>query len=88
MNSLIEATRFNVLRSQLQSVKQRKAGGTSRMISDLISEKFITLEEAEEMLELYAATTYYTPSRLMLCPTLNHQNIVPAIRKSTKAKQQ
>jgi hypothetical protein len=64
MNSLIEATRFNGLRSQLQSVKQRKAGGTRRMISDLISEKFITLEEAEEMLELYAATTYYTPSRL------------------------
>jgi hypothetical protein len=33
MNSLIEATRFNGLRSQLKSVKQRKAGGTRRMIS-------------------------------------------------------
>jgi hypothetical protein len=57
MNSLIEATQLNGLRSQLRSVKQRKTGGMRRMISDLISEKIIPLEEAEEMLELYAATT-------------------------------
>lgn len=54
MNSLIEATQLNGLRSQLRSVKQRKTGGMRRMISDLISEKIIALEEAEEMLELYA----------------------------------
>ena len=52
MNSLIEATRLNGLRSQLRSAKQRKTGGMRRMISDLISEKIISFEEAEEMLQL------------------------------------
>ncbi|KAE8446579.1 hypothetical protein EG329_011772 [Mollisiaceae sp. DMI_Dod_QoI] len=53
MNSLIEATRLNGLRSQLRSVKQRKTGGMRRKESDLIAEKIITISEAEEMLELF-----------------------------------
>lgn len=52
MRSLIEATRLNGLCSELRSVKQRKKGGMRRMDSDLISEKVLSYEEAEEMLEL------------------------------------
>ena len=55
MNSLIEATQLNGLRSQLRSVKLRRKGGMRRMDSDLISEKLITIEEAEELLALYVA---------------------------------
>lgn len=53
MNSLIEATQLNGLRSQLRSIKQRRAGGMRRMHSDLIAEKLIDHREAEEMLDLY-----------------------------------
>jgi hypothetical protein len=53
MRSLIEATRLNGLCSQLRSVKQRRKGGMRRMDTDLISEKVITYEQAEEMFELY-----------------------------------
>jgi hypothetical protein len=52
MRSLIEATRLNSLCSQLRSVKQRKKGGMRRMDSDLISEKIITNEQAEQMFDL------------------------------------
>ena len=54
LNSLIEATQLNGLRSQLRSVKQRRKGGMRRMDCDMISEKVITFEEADEMLVLYA----------------------------------
>lgn len=52
MNSLIEVTQLSGVRSQLRSAKQRRKGGMRRMDSDLISEKLITVEEAEEMLVL------------------------------------
>jgi len=53
MNSLIEVTQLNGMRSQLRSARQRRKGGMRRMDSDLISEKLITVEEAEQMLALY-----------------------------------
>ncbi|KAJ5627302.1 hypothetical protein N7528_004729 [Penicillium herquei] len=53
MGSLIEVTRLNGLRSELRSGKQRRKGGMRRMNSDLISEKILSPEEAEEMLELF-----------------------------------
>jgi hypothetical protein len=53
INSLIEATQLNGLRSQLRSSKQRRKGGMSRRDHDLISEKLITMAEAEEMLSLF-----------------------------------
>lgn len=53
MNSLIEATQLGGLRSQLRSVKQRRKGGMRRMDHDLIAEQLITLEEAEELLNVY-----------------------------------
>lgn len=52
MGSLIEATRLDGLCSQLRSSKQRRKGGMRRMDSDLISEKILSYEEAEGMLEL------------------------------------
>jgi len=52
MNSLIGATQLGGLRSQLRSVKQRRKGGMRRMDLDLVSERVITLQEAEEMLVL------------------------------------
>lgn len=52
MGSLIEATRLDGLCSQLRSSKQRRKGGMRRMDSDLISEKILSNEEAEGMLEL------------------------------------
>lgn len=53
MGSLIEATRLDGLCSQLRSSKQRRKGGMRRMDSDLISEKILSYEQAEEMLELF-----------------------------------
>jgi hypothetical protein len=58
MQSLIEATRLNGLFSQLRSGKQRRKGGMRRMDTDLISEKVITYEQAEEMFELYGAISF------------------------------
>lgn len=55
MQSLIEATRLKGLFSQLRSGKQRRKGGMRRMDTDLISEKVITYEQAEEMFGLYGA---------------------------------
>ncbi|KYG40628.1 hypothetical protein M433DRAFT_192196 [Acidomyces richmondensis BFW] len=55
MKSLIEATRFNALSSQLRSVKQRRKGGMRQMDSDLISEKIMSYEEGEEMLQIQGA---------------------------------
>ena len=49
MRSLMEATRLAGLSSQLRSVKQRRKGGMRRMDSDLISEKVITYEQAQEI---------------------------------------
>ena len=53
MNSLIEATQLNGLRSQLRSVKQRRKGGMRRMDHDLISENIISMDEAEELLAVF-----------------------------------
>lgn len=53
MNSLIEATQLNGLRSQLRSVKQRRKGGMRRMDHDLISENVLSMEEAEELLAVF-----------------------------------
>lgn len=53
MNSLIEATQLNGLRSQIRPLKQRRKGGGRRMDSDLISEKLLTLQDADEMLDLF-----------------------------------
>lgn len=53
MNSLIEATRLDGLRSQLRSVKQRRKGGMRRKDHDLVAQKLITEEEAVSMLELF-----------------------------------
>jgi hypothetical protein len=62
MQSLIEATRLNGLFSQLRSGKQRRKGGMRRMDTDLISEKVITYEQAEEMFELYGPFLFlYNP---------------------------
>lgn len=49
MNSFIEATQLGGLRSQLRSAKQRRKGGMRRMDHDLVSERVITLQEAEEI---------------------------------------
>lgn len=54
MRSLIEATRLDGLFSQLRSGRQRRKGGMRRMDTDLISEKVITYEQAEELFEMYA----------------------------------
>ncbi|POS70989.1 hypothetical protein DHEL01_v210617 [Diaporthe helianthi] len=53
MKSLIEVTRLNGLRSQLRSSKLRKKGGMRRMDCDLVSERIISFEEADEMLTLF-----------------------------------
>ena len=53
MNSLIEATQMNGLRSQIRPLNQRRKGGGRRMDTDIISEKLLTLEEAEDMLDMF-----------------------------------
>lgn len=56
MNSLMEATKLNGLRSQLRTAKLRRKGGMRRMDSDLISEQIISYEEAAAMLENFQKT--------------------------------
>ncbi|KAI5361271.1 hypothetical protein Slin15195_G123840 [Septoria linicola] len=53
MNSLMEATRMNGLRSQLRSAKQRRKGGMRRRDHDLIAQNLLSETDAEEMLHLF-----------------------------------
>lgn len=50
INSLMEATELNGLRSQLRTVKLRRKGGMRRKDTDLISDNVLSHEEAEALL--------------------------------------
>lgn len=56
INSLMEATNLNGLRSQLRTAKLRRKGGMRRMESDLISEQIVSYEEAGAMLAQFQRT--------------------------------
>lgn len=62
MNSVIEATQFNGLRSQLRSVKHRCKGGMQRMDYNMIAENAITMDEADELLEVFKRSQSQYPS--------------------------
>lgn len=79
INSLIEATQLNGLRSQLRSSKQRRKGGMRRKDHDLISENLITIVEAEEMLALFQSTQ----SQHLFSATLPDDVTVESIRASS-----
>lgn len=79
MKSLIEVTRLNGLRSQLRSSKLRKKGGMRRMDSDLVSEKVISFEEAEEMLDLFRKMQ----SRHLFSASISPQATLESIRSSS-----
>lgn len=79
MNSLIEATQLNGLRSQLRSSKQRRKGGMRRMDHDLIAEKVITKEEAEELLALFQKTQ----SHYLFSASVPSDATVQSIRSSS-----
>lgn len=79
MKSLIEVTRLNGLRSQLRSSKLRKKGGMRRMDSDLVSEKVISFEEAEEMLALFRRMQ----SRHLFSASISPQATLESIRSSS-----
>jgi len=79
MNSLIEATQLNGLRSQLRSSKQRRKGGMRRMDHDLIAEKVITMDEAEELLALFQKTQ----SHYLFSATIPSDATVKSIRSSS-----
>lgn len=79
MKSLIEVTRLNGLRSQLRSSKLRKKGGMRRMDSDLVSEKIISFEEAEEMLGLFRGMQ----SRHLFSASISPQATLESIRSSS-----
>ncbi|KAJ0120926.1 hypothetical protein J7T55_015664 [Diaporthe amygdali] len=79
MKSLIEATRLNGLRSQLRSGKLRKKGGMRRMDCDLVSEKIISFEEAEEMLALFRRMQ----SRHLFSASISSQATLESIRSSS-----
>lgn len=90
MNSLIEATQLNGLRSQLRSVKQRKKGGMGRKDSDMVSENLITFEEAEEMLELCAATPCHIFARSLVTGLKKHCRVtcfLPQFRQMRLSRQ-
>lgn len=79
MNSLIEATQLNGLRSQLRSVKQRRKGGMRRMDHDMIAEKVITMDEAEELLEVFKRSQ----SQYLFSATIPSDATVKSIRSSS-----
>jgi hypothetical protein len=79
MKSLIEATRLNGLRTQLRSSKLRRKGGMRRMDSDLVSERIISLEEAEEMLALFRRMH----SRHLFSASISPEATVESIRSSS-----
>ncbi|KAL1854048.1 hypothetical protein Daus18300_011546 [Diaporthe australafricana] len=79
MKSLIEATRLNGLRSQLRSSKLRKKGGMRRMDCDLVSEKIISFEEAEEMLALFRRMQ----SRHLFSASISSHATLESIRSSS-----
>lgn len=79
MNSLIEATQLNGLRSQLRSVKQRRKGGMRRMDHDMIAEKLITADEADELLELFKKSQ----SHYLFSATIPTDATVKSLRASS-----
>lgn len=79
MNSLMEATNLNGLRSQLRTARLRKKGGMRRMDSDLISEQIVTYEEAEAMLAQFQRTQ----SPHLFSATIHPGATLEAIRSSS-----
>ncbi|KAI3396485.1 hypothetical protein diail_12105 [Diaporthe ilicicola] len=79
MKSLIEATRLNGLRSQLRSGKLRRKGGMRRMDSDLVSEKLVSFEEAEEILALFRRMQ----SRHLFSASISPHATLESIRSSS-----
>lgn len=79
MNSLIEATQLSGVRSQLRSVKQRRKGGMRRMDHDLIAEKTLALDEADELLELFKRSQ----SQYLFSATIPADATVASIRSSS-----
>lgn len=79
MNSLIEATQLNGLRSQLRSVKQRRKGGMRRMDHDMIAEKIISMEEAEELLNVFKQSQ----AQYLFSATIPSDATVKSIRSSS-----
>lgn len=79
MNSLMEATKLNGLRSQLRTAKLRRKGGMRRMESDLISDGIISHEQANMML----AKFQQTQARHLYSATLKPDATVESIRSSS-----
>lgn len=79
MNSLIEATQLNGLRSQLRSVKQRRKGGMRRMDHDIVAEKTLTVKEAEELLDLFK----HSQSHYLFSATVPSDATVQSLRSSS-----
>lgn len=79
MNSLMEATKLNGLRSQLRTAKLRRKGGMRRMESDLISDGVISHEEAHTLL----AKFQQTQARHLYSATLKPGATVESIRSSS-----
>ena len=79
MNSLIEATQLNGVRSQLRSVKQRRKGGMRRMDHDMIAEKTLAIDEAEELLELFKRSQ----SQYLYSATIAADSTVKSLRSSS-----
>jgi len=52
MGSLYEATQLNSLRSRLRRGNPRKRNAKRRMEADMISQNLLSIEDAEELLEL------------------------------------
>lgn len=52
MGSLFEATQLNSLRTRLRRVNPRKRTAKRRMEADMVSQNLLSIEHAEELLEL------------------------------------
>lgn len=79
MDSLIEATKLNGLRSQLRTAKLRRKGGMRRMEADLIAEHIISYAEAEAMLRQFQKTQ----SRYLFSASIPLDSTVQFIRTSS-----
>lgn len=79
MNSLIEATKLNGLRSQLRTAKLRRKGGLRRMESDLIADNIISYAEAEAMLHQFQITQ----SVYLFSASISTDSTVQSIRTSS-----
>lgn len=79
MNSLMEATKLNGLRSQLRTAKLRRKGGMRRMEADLIAEKIISDAEAEAMLQQFQKTQ----SPYLFSASIPRDSTVQSIRTSS-----